>query len=305
MLPKPGYYEQERIHPHREDQTVYSGPIINIHTHLRLKDDMPSRVANWRKWNLEKVVCLSTHPRWKAAGYCINEDYPAIMKQYPDLIVGFAGVNLVADEVDEPDTLDQLKEQGFEGLKFEDNSYPYNHDLYWPLYERAEQLELPILFHTGYLAPLMREECNYDARDRIDAENMRPYLLDRVARSFPKLKMVGAHLGLPHAPEALTLMCACENVYFDFSGGSGQKMHLHKILRAMMPPAGLEIDWADPAENQALVWFEKLCFGTDNPEPDVWVPASEYIMDALQIPDSLRRKFYYDNAARVLGLAGA
>lgn len=280
---------------------MYSGPIINIHTHVRLKDDLAARVANWRKWNMEKVVCLSMHDRWRAAGYCVNQDLPAVMKQYPDIIVGFAGVNLVADEIDHPDALDRFKEQGYAGLKFEDNSYPYNHDLYWPLYERAEQLELPILFHTGCLAPLRREECNYDARDRIDAENMRPYLLDRVARAFPNLKIIGAHLGLPHAHEALNMLSTYENVYYDFSGGSGQKPHVRKVLAAMLPPAGLETDMTDPQENRALAWFEKLCFGTDNPEPEVWVPASEYIMDKLEIPASLRRKFYYENAAGLLG----
>jgi len=282
---------------------MYSGPIINMHTHLRLKDDLPARVANWRKWNMQKVVCLSTHDRWRAAGYCVNRDYPALMKQYPDIIVGFAGVSLVAGEIDSPDALERYKEQGFAGLKFEDNSYPYNHDIYWPLYERAEKLGLPILFHTGCLAGLNTPECNYDARDRIDAENMRPYLLDRVARAFPKLTIVGAHLGVPHFHEALAMISFHKNVYYDFSGGSGQKPHVRSILAAMLPPAGLETDMADPQENRALAWFEKLCFATDNPEPDVWVPASEYIMDKLQIPDSIRRKFYYDNAATILGLA--
>jgi len=283
---------------------MVAGPIINIHTHLRLKDDLPARVANWRKWNLVKVVCLSTHERWRAAGYCVNEDHPPLMKRYPDLIIGFAGVNLVAGQVDPPDALDRYKEQGFAGLKFEDNSYPYNHDIYWPLYERAEKLGLPILFHTGLLAPLNKPECNYDARDRIDSENMRPYLLDRVARAFPALKMVGAHLGLPHPHEALNLISVYKNVYYDFSGGSGSKPHLRMVVAAMLPHPALETNMADPQENRALGWFEKLCFATDNPEPDVWIPGSEFIMDKLQIPAALRRKFYYDNAAAILGLAG-
>ena len=70
----------------------------------------------------------------------------------------------------------------------------------------------------------------------------------------------------------------------------------------MLPPPALETDMTDPQENHALVWFEKLCFGTDNPEPSVWVPAAEHIMDRLQIPQPLRRKFYYDNTAALIGL---
>lgn len=282
---------------------MYSGPVINVHTHLRLKDDLPARVANWRKWNMEKVVCLSVHDRWSVQGYAVNRDFPALMQRYPDIIVGFGAVNLVKGQIDELDALDRLKELGFGGFKFEDNSYPYNHEIYWPLYERAEQLQLPILFHTGDLALLRTDQLNSDARDGIDAENMRPYLLDKVARAFPDLKMIGAHLGLPHPHEALEMISVHKNVYYDFSGGSGAKPHLRKVLAAMLPPAGLDTDMSDPEENLALGWFEKLCFATDNPEPDIWVPASEYIMDQLQIPDPLRKRFYYDNAAEILGLA--
>ncbi len=84
--------------------------------------------------------------------------------------------------------------------------------------------------------------------------------------------------------------------------GSGKKPHVRKILSAMLPHPSLETDMADPAENLALGWFEKLCFGTDNPEPDRWVPAAEFILDRLEIPEETRRKFYYDNAAKLLGL---
>lgn len=90
---------------------MYSGPIINVHTHLRLNGDLPARVANWQKWNLRKVVCLSVHDRRRAQGSCVNRDFSTIMKRYPDIIVGFAGVNLVAGEVEHPDALGRFREQ--------------------------------------------------------------------------------------------------------------------------------------------------------------------------------------------------
>jgi hypothetical protein len=105
---------------------MYSGPIINMHTHLRLRDDLPARLANWRRWNVQKTVCLSVHDRWHDAGYCVNRDFPERLRLDPEMLVGFAAVNLVAGEVDAPDALDRFVEQGFRGLKFEDNSYPYN-----------------------------------------------------------------------------------------------------------------------------------------------------------------------------------
>ena len=280
---------------------MYSGPIINVHTHLRLQDDIPARVANWRKWNMRKVVCLSLHDRWRDGGYCVNRDFPPIMKEYPDIIVGFAGVNLMAGQVDHPDAINRFLEQGYAGLKFEDNSYPYNHEIYWPLYERAQQLKMPILFHTGCLGPLKLGDINYDGRDGIDAENMRPYLIDKVARAFPRLTIIGAHLGNPHFFEAIKLMQTHPNVYFDFSGGGGGIKHTRIVTAALLPPLpGSRMD--DPNENPSLQLFaEKLLFGTDNPEPDVWVPASEFIMDMLQIPLCTRENFYYKTAAALFG----
>ena len=40
----------------------------------------------------------------------------------------------------------RLRDQGFTGLKLEMPSHPYDHDRYMPIYERAEQLGMPILF---------------------------------------------------------------------------------------------------------------------------------------------------------------
>ena len=107
---------------------------------------------------------------------------------------------------------------------------------------------------------------------------------------------------LAHPWEALTLIERYENAYYDFSGGSGLAPHVRNMLSVLMPHPGLETDYASPDENQALTWFSKLCFATDNPEPSVWVPNSERIMDRLQIPVETRERFYYGNAARILGL---
>jgi predicted TIM-barrel fold metal-dependent hydrolase len=83
-------------------------------------------------------------------------------------------------------------------------------------------------------------QLNGDGRGGVGAENMRPYLLDRIARAFPSLKIIGAHLGLPHANEALQMISSYDNLYSDFSGGNGDKVHIRKVLAALLPPAGLK-----------------------------------------------------------------
>ena len=276
------------------------GHVINIHGHLRHDQDIPERIRIWEEWNVRRFCCACLVDHWAQEDrrrYFGNEDFLAAKEKFGDILVGLAGVNLSKDELATPADIERYRALGFEGLKFIDPYYPYSHETYFPLYEKAEQLGMPILFHTGWVA--WREEEAY-RRARVDSDNMRPYKFDKIARAFPNLKMIGAHLGLPHAREALQ-MAIFPNVYFDICGGSGRKEHVREILTALLPHAALETDMSNPEENRALKWFEKFVFGTDNPEPSVWIPAAEAIMDRLEIPPETRREFYFGNAAKLFG----
>lgn len=157
---------------------------------------------------------------------------------------------------------------------------------------------MPILFHTGCLAPAGDGS---DGRYGVDAENLRPYHLDKVARVFGRLKIIGAHLGKPHAHEALAVLGMHPNVFFDFSGGGGQNAHVNWVRRAIRPYEGGPLD--DEQYNPALEWFRtKLVFGTDNPEPSVWIPQAQRIMDELKIPSPSRENYYWNTAANLFGL---
>jgi len=274
--------------------------IINVHTHLHKNQDVDARVRLWRECNVRKVcvLCMPDYPKGTARGerpYYHNQDLLPVMDRYGDIIVGMGAVNLF-EQPDGPEKVDWLTEKGFAGIKCIGAFYPYNHEIYFPIYERAEELGMPILFHTGWLASSL------DGSERtigINAENYRPYLLDKIARSFPDLRIIGAHLGKPHAEEALQMLDAYPHIYFDFSGGSGNKKHWRWILKALSPLP--DADMRDPEENPALGYFEKLCFATDNPEPPVWIAASNHIMDGLCIPEDLRERFYWQNAAGIFG----
>jgi predicted TIM-barrel fold metal-dependent hydrolase len=269
--------------------------VINIHTHLR-NDDLAARVKVWREWNVEKVCCQCLPARLAGKGSG-NADFLETRKRYPDVLIGFAGPELNGDKFDTPDDIRRYADQGFVGLKFIDPAYPYNHEVYFPLYETAQELGMPILFHTGYLGGAT------GAQGRVtDAMRMTPYQFDRIARVFPRLTLIGAHMGHPEMNVALYLSEFFPNLYFDFTGGGGKKPHVRMMLSSLLPHAGLETNMADPEENRALAWFQKLVFGTDNPEPTIWIPACEMMLDRLAVPAPLRAKFYYETAAKLLHL---
>jgi len=73
---------------------------------------------------------------------------------------------------------------------------------------------MPILFHTGMVSRGLE-----DTKFRVSSDFMRPVRLDKIARCFPNLIIIGAHLGHPWCDEAAVIMTHNPNVYFDICGG--------------------------------------------------------------------------------------
>ena len=267
--------------------------IINVHTHIHKSQDIDERVRLWRECGVVKV-CVQIESTVDTAESYGNEGAIQWMKKYPDIFLGFAYPDL-SRRVSGPEKVDQFREQGFTGLKFIAPVYAYDDERYFPLYERAQQLGMPILFHTGYLAHPAGVP-----QPGISQDKMRAIRLDTIARAFPHLRMMLAHLGSPEFNVALTVVTAFENLYGEYSGHSGSKFRetsLRKLFRPL-PDA----DMADPEENQALIYFRKLCFATDNPEPPKWIALNQRLMDELQLPDDLRQDFWWRTAAKWLAL---
>jgi len=268
-------------------------PIINVHTHIHRSQNVDERVRLWRECGLVKVCVQSLSIDGNERTYG-NDEIAQWMRKYPDLILGFALPKLSWD-VDSADTIDRFKEQGFTGLKFIAPSYAYDDDRYFPLYERAEQLGMPILFHTGFLSisPSQRER-------GISQEKMRALRLDTIGRAFPGLRMMMAHLGNPQFDVGLNVISEFPNIWGEYSGAGGGKYRETALRRVFAPLGGA--DMADPEENLALRYFRKLCFATDNPDPPIWIALNRRLMDWLEIPDDLRQDFWHRNAARWLGI---
>ena len=177
----------------------------------------------------------------------------------------------------EPEPTEMLKDlvrnRGFMGLKMYptyDHFYPNEAKLY-PLYAAAQELGVPVLFHTG---------SSIFKNARIKYGN--PIFFDDVAQDFPDLKIVMAHGGRgAWYNEAMTMIRLHRNVYIDAAGLPVRK------LPAYFP----DIDR----------FSHKFIFGTDWPQ----VSAKDSIAKFSEIglsPDSQSR-ILGGNAARLLGLS--
>jgi predicted TIM-barrel fold metal-dependent hydrolase len=106
------------------------------------------------------------------------------------------------------------------------------------VYEEAEKLGMPILLHAGGLLT-----------EHSKLEYARPYLVDEIARAFPKLRLVIAQLGQPFVEETIALIGKHPHVFADVSGMLWRPWQAYNAL---------------VSANQAGV-IEKLLFGSDFP----------------------------------------
>ncbi len=138
-----------------------------------------------------------------------NELVAQAVRQYPDRLIGFAGVDPRKGVLALEGLEYAVKELGLKGLKFIPhlNEVRTNDALFYPIYELAQDLDIPILFHTG---------TQYHARTRLRYCN--PLDLDDVAVDFPHLKIVAAHFGWPWVGDAIALAMRHENLYLNIAG---------------------------------------------------------------------------------------
>ncbi len=104
----------------------------------------------------------------------------------------------------------------FKGLKLYppyQHFYPNDNKIY-PIYEKAVELGIPIMFHTGS-SIYKHSKLKYGD----------PLYLDEVAADFPKLKIVMAHSGRGFwYDRAFFLSIIHKNVYMEISGLPPQKL---------------------------------------------------------------------------------
>ena len=184
--------------------------IIDAHHHVRDEKHADRLADTCEKLGIVKVCLVATNV--PDSDRDCNADTKAAFEKYPDLFVGFGGVNLW--ESDGPDQVQRLYDQGFRGLKFIIPPKPYHDESFFPIYQRAQELGMVALFHLGIVARRRSRQV------RVDNNLMRPIYLDTIARQFPELTIIGAHLGNPWYEEA-TMSCRWNpNLYFDLSGST-------------------------------------------------------------------------------------
>ena len=84
--------------------------------------------------------------------------------------------------------------------------YPNDERLY-PVYEKATELGVPVMFHSGVKSPTEGTRVKY----------CQPIYLDDVTVDFPDMTIIIAHAGYPWVEETILVGLYSPNVYVDIS----------------------------------------------------------------------------------------
>jgi predicted TIM-barrel fold metal-dependent hydrolase len=258
-----------------------------MHQHAPALDELDARVQACRDAGIVTAVLLG-QPEERVPGD--NALCLAAARAYPALFRAWYGVSMDAAT---PDDLSRAVDAGFTGVKCIGPKRAYNDPAYFPLYQRAALLRLPVLFHLGIVA-------NTPGYQDCDSNLMRAIHLDHIARCLPELTLIGAHFGNPWCEEAGMACRWNPNLFFDLSGS---------LLKYRRPAFLGELLWwtaagpyASPDRTDA---WAKIVFGSDVASPAIADVVNDYrvVMETLGLADELRCRMWYDTAARILGIS--
>lgn len=173
-----------------------------------------------------------------------DDRVPQALKDYPDRLIGSlnADGNRGMDQV--RDIVRAHQEHGIRAITTfpagVNPQIPINDKLWYPIYAKCVELDLPVFIATGVPGPRVKMMPQYVGH------------LDEVCYDFPELKLVMRHGAEPWEELAVKLMLKWPNLYYSTSGFApkyipkaiidyANKRGSDKILYAGYFPFGLEL----------------------------------------------------------------
>lgn len=233
---------------------------------------LDEQVEEMDRWGVEIAILSAIH---EADGPLItNDEVLACLDKYPDRFRG-------AIAVDPRKPMPALREIEYLATNYPmvnvkvcpyaygfDN--PPNSKLWYPIYAKCCELDIPVTVQVGHTGPLLPSEPG------------RPIYLDEVALTFPELVIIGAHVGWPWEEEMGMVAWKHPNVYVDTSAYA-PKAYPERFVKFLGRRAP-----------------DKVLWGTDYPA--IRYDRAVGQLDALGLDPDVERKFLSDNARRVFKL---
>jgi len=267
------------------NNNVFSGNFLADAARMRSDPvDLITRYADYRATAPDCDVTICFGGKAKLAGlWADDRDIATYVQQDPDRLIGFLSLDPT-----QPNWQAELEyghqELGLQGIKLMPmyaGFFPQDAKLN-PLWSYAQQHGLPVLLHTG---------TTFVSQGWI--ETTLPRHIDVVARRFPEVRIIMAHLAHPYEGECVAVIRKHQHVYADVSALHYRPWQLFHSLQLV---------------HEYGVW-NKLLFGTDFPITNVdeslagLRSLASIKIDRFSLPREKIEEVIHRNALPLLGLS--
>ncbi len=229
---------------------------------------------------IDKAVVLPIDATTSRNATVYTNDQIVEVCRMSDRLIGFASVDPHQEAA--PQALTHAIENlGLRGLKLAPAMQEFYADdrKAYPVYARAQELKIPILFHAGM---------SWEPGSRLKYGH--PLRFEDVAADFPALNIVLAHLAWPWVVDAVALALKYPNVYLDTSALFFDNPH--DFLRYAM------------TQQVPLTVFERslrkqIVFGSNNPRIEIKTMAQA--IRSLGFSQECLNLIFRENAEVLLG----
>jgi len=234
---------------------------------------------------LDRAVLLPIDASTTKGCQIYSNELIAELCEMSDRFIGFASVDPHKESAVD-DLEHAVKGLKLRGLKLSPPTqefYPNNAELAYPIYEKAQSLGIPIVFHAGM-----------SWEPRVKAKYGQPIHLEDVAHDFPDLNIVIAHFGWPWVLETVMLALKYPNVYIDTSClyFDNPKDFIAFVMSKQIPLSVIEKSLR-----------HKIVFGSNYPR--VEVKNMTKAVKSLGLSDGCLKLIFEGNAKKLLGEAAA
>ena len=195
--------------------------IVDCHTHVRSIGSENVDVSEHIEASevVDKCIVLASADGLSEQ---TNRHLSQYVARYEQKMVGFAIIDPLKDGISVKEVKAVTEKLGLKGIVLYCAGCGFHpaHTMAMQLYESIEKLNLPIFFHNTPVGPGGILEFAY------------PFLLDEVARTFPKLKIIVGNMGFPFYDHTLCLLAKHQNVYADLSVRPGNPWQVYNIVAA-------------------------------------------------------------------------
>jgi len=239
--------------------------------------DIEEQIAEMRAAGVQRALICAADNTTTWGRKTPNEVIARLCKRFPDVFLGFAGVDPHKGMAAVREFEHAVKSLGLRGL----NLGPWLHKLlandkrYYPLYAKAVELDVPVVLHTS---------SHFDPTVSFETGN--PTYLDEVCVFFPELKVIASHAGWPWISQMIAVAWRHPNVYLELSGIRPRYLSKELVSHFDTP-----------------ILRGRVLFGTDYPLLE-WAPSIEDILQ-LDIATETKHEILWANAARLFGLEGS